>query len=153
MHLNVIDVFTESISFPNFTKALVDIGNFIHENAESNIITLQADKDTDPDICELAMEMKPIKSREDLDKVIKANSRIDKAKKRNKDKDGLNFSIKDTIVNHWLPLVLWKQSSAQILDVLPELKSGALEGNHTRDCKNINKHIKELGLFRDYNRQ
>jgi len=153
IHLHNIDAFTESIHHPNFTQALIDIGNILNKNITTSLITLQADKDTDPDVCKLAMEMQPIKSRQDLDAIFKAQARIDKAKKRSKDKESPNFSIKDMIMNHWLPLVLWRKSAAEILEALPELKSGELAGNHDRDCKNINKHIKELGISRDYHRQ
>lgn len=67
---------------------------------------------------------------------------------RRRPKNANKISTKELITSRWLSKALWNKTSSEILDALPQLSSGETGDDHEKDCRKIDKAIRELGLTR-----
>ena len=55
-------------------------------------------------------------------------------------------STADILKRFWLPLSLWRMTTGEILDTITMLKSGGTADDFERDCKKVEKAVRDLGL-------
>ena len=127
-----------------FARALLNYSDAFDGKINKNAFLLLAE-DIDDDMWNVINYTVSPMTREQLELIHKRKNNSKRNASRKADKEP---STADILKRFWLPLSLWRMTAGEILDTITMLKSGGTADDFERDCKKVEKAVRELGLCR-----
>ena len=127
-----------------FADALTNYSEAVIEKGDANAFLHIAD-DIDDNKWQLINHAVSPLTREEHELIHKRKNNSKRNASRKADKEP---STAEILKRFWLPLSLWRMTAGEILDTITMLKSGGTADDFERDCKKVEKAVRELGLCR-----
>ena len=140
--LGVLDELKEDFKTWGFAYAFKNYNELVTDKNEDNAFLYLAD-DIDDDRWQLLNHAVSPLTRDQHELIHRRRNNAKRNASRKAEKD---LSTAEILMRFWLPLSLWRMTTGEILDTITMLKSGGTADDYERDCKKVEKAVRELGL-------
>ena len=142
--LGRLDDICKDTESTGFARALLNYSDAFDGKANESAFLLLAE-DIDDDMWNVINYTVSPMTREQLELIHKRKNNTKRNASRKVKKEP---STADILKRFWLPLSLWRMTAGEILDTITMLKTGGTADDYERDCKKVEKAVRELGLCR-----